>query len=192
MTLRPAVGVTGGQVAIIMEDDVAPYFMPMWTHSLADVVTAANSGGNWSAIQLHWLNQYDFEMPPPEALVGGLLERRNIWLASAAAYMISRRGMEKVLDRWFTGRGADSFVVPETEGGQLAIDCRYYGGDVFLNEHYLAWPAMFLTHESDAPEDDAHGYYAAHRRMNSKMWENWMTVHRRRYFKDMVYQEKLL
>jgi hypothetical protein len=153
-TIRGAY-LAGDEMALLLEDDVAPYFMPYWTISLQGLVDLASMADTpWETIQLH--SHWDRGDPlwnltaNANYLIGGhLLETR--FRHSAAAYIISRRGMSKIMDMFFSNHTSQGVLRlarrepdnPDWDGGP---DSDGYLPTA-ITSNLVAVPNPFMTHD---------------------------------------------
>jgi len=104
----------GEEIALIMEDDVAPYFMPYWTFGVMTLLTTLENHP-WESIQLQYtVGQRAWDPPPSEHLLGGNLYK-VLFQWGAGAYLISRKGMDKVLEHFFTNKTVTGKIIPVTD-----------------------------------------------------------------------------
>ena len=124
------------EAAIIIEDDPAPYFMPYWTQGIGDILTTLKTVP-WDSVQLQYtFGVRAFDPPPARELLGGNLYKVSFqW--GTGAYIISREGMKKVLDKYFTSRTAEGKIIPaaNAEGRATVIDDDFF--PPVLKNHYV-------------------------------------------------------
>lgn len=148
--------VNGDREALIMEDDMAPDLMPYWTFGIGDLLdTLQRHDPDWDCVQLQYLMTSDkrevyerwmFEVKESELLEGRLWRKEFQW--ATGAYLVSRKGMEKVLQRHFTDLSAKSKVNLLHEPGpwgDLAVDMSPYYPTLF-KRNYITVPAMFMPY----------------------------------------------
>jgi len=174
----------GKEVVLIMEDDTSPLFMPFWTKGIGDVLKAVyKKAATWDSIQLSYIvnaKARPFNPPSsPDELVGGVLLKTDYqW--GTGGYLVSRRGMEKVMREFFTDMTNKALIIPSMktreEGDAVAIDTGYLY-DVFT-DNYVTVPAMLvpeITHstypDSDRRERDHAASNAFHWTLWSKQWK---------------------
>jgi len=133
-------------VALIVEDDISPYFMPYWTKGIGDIIKALE-GKPWDSVQLSYVHnpQRPGFLSSLEEIVDDFLYKRPFeW--GAAAYLISRKGMEKIMSKYYSDK---------TPTGHVVISEQFVGGvdNVYFprtfTEHYETVPAMFGTLAQD-------------------------------------------
>lgn len=171
----------GDQAALILEDDVGPYFVPFWTAGVDEILKILPQG-QWDTIQLGWhlllaLN----DLPSPSELIGGHLMKRT-WAPGAMAYLISRRGMEKIMDTYFTDRSENAKARPAMHGA-LQSDTGYLA-ELFADSNYVVWPPMFVTHGkgSQLGGEERDGFHAEYaEKLFGFMQSDW----RRRVFPSL-------
>jgi len=134
------------EVALIVEDDLSPYFMPYWTRGIGDVIKAL-SDRPWDSVQLQYtLNPQKNRIlhSSTDVIDGFLYKKPYEW--GSAAYLVSRRGMEKIMKKYFSDM---------TTTGNVVIVEQFRGGldnVIFprtFTEHYQVVPAMFCTLAKD-------------------------------------------
>jgi hypothetical protein len=177
----------GDEVAFILEDDIGPYFMPYWTIDVRGIIHTLKDK-DWDTVQLGYFPRWDFDKESfrKEPLLGGHLLHNKLQY-SLAAYLISRRGMEKVVDRFWSDRTASSTAVPNTDYPTAVDDDGYFRG---LLDNYLVHPAMFMPHgkETSITSDSkqAQERLDEHRVFVSELWSHWPPEIQSRYFKDLA------
>lgn len=123
--------------------------MPLWEFGIGDVVDAVvRHNPGWHSVQLQYglvpkgrPGHLDVEHMEEGSLIEGkLIKVPYQW--GAGAYLISRKGMEVVLDAYATNRTAQSALRPKCEG-KYAIDSPVYYYDLFT-ENYMTLPQMFM------------------------------------------------
>jgi GR25 family glycosyltransferase involved in LPS biosynthesis len=137
----------GHKVVMIAEDDLSPLLTPCWTSSIRDLVKDAE-GTDWDLIQLGWLVvknasiYHAVEWGPNKRLI----KQQNQY--GAASYLISRRGMEAIMDLFFTDKTstglAKVFTEPDT-WGNIVVET-YLGK---LTNLYVAMPSLFIVETFD-------------------------------------------
>ena len=139
---------------------------PFWTGSLIDLVNEAvnYSNGSWEVVQAAWIwgmdeNLYDRSVHPFGPARHVLPKRFQF---GTSAYIISKRGMEKILDAYFT----EDWTNPPSERGRssraLHLRCRSY--------LYVAVPSFFTIEGSDttiSTGDESHRRLSSHRESNN-------------------------
>jgi len=166
--------IDGNDMAMIVEDDITPLLMqvhiqlifcvssfvlsypnislhrhrPFWTGSLIDLVNEAvkYSNGSWEVVQAAWIwgmdeNLYDRSVHPFGPGRHVLPKRFQF---GTSAYIISKRGMEKILDAYFTDR-TESGQIRLRKGGNQA-ELYIYGA---VSNLYVAVPSVFTIEGSD-------------------------------------------
>lgn len=101
---------SGDDMAMIMEDNVAPHLAPYWLRSIKDLITLT-SNQPWHILQLSHANGRDLPASHPWR---DHLKLRGPDSEGAAAYVISRAGMEHVVERYFRADG--TIRLPLTRG----------------------------------------------------------------------------
>lgn len=88
-------------VAMIIEDDLTPFLVPYWRWSLREVVALMDhEEPSWYILQLTHIDRG--VAVTQELVADGLFERRPFCFG-AAAYVISRAGMEYIISKYFDG-----------------------------------------------------------------------------------------
>jgi len=177
----------GDEVALILEDDVSPLFMPYWSIGIGDVLDLLE-GKEWDTVQLsytavqHPQTACPFPgVPQHEELLGGhLWQLPYQW--GTAAYLISRRGMEKVMKKYWSIDDNDGVkVIPAIEGN-LAMDSDAYY-ETLMTDNYIVFPAMLATHGSGS----MCGEYGDSllQMSNDNQWRHWQDHLRQRHSQDL-------
>jgi len=95
----------GDNASLIMNDNIAPHFMPFWTSGIKDILRDLGTR-HWDSVLLH----YTTNTTAPNFARAGQLVGENLYSLShqkeAGAYIISRKGMEKVIKKYFTTTAA--------------------------------------------------------------------------------------
>ena len=164
----------GDEVALIMEDDIGPYFMPYWSLGIQDIVDLADTTV-WDTIQLSYFPRKSGLTITRHGLIGGHLLKREFQYGTGA-YLISRRGMEKVMDTFFTNRSPDALVVIPL-GNALEIDNPPYF-PTLMTDNYLTLPAMFAVHATGSTSGQEND--VIHQDGNKLHWGYWQESHRER------------
>jgi GR25 family glycosyltransferase involved in LPS biosynthesis len=146
MAIRQAY-LEGHEVVMIAEDDLSPVLTPCWTSPIFDLVKDVEAKA-WSIIQLSWLVVKDkaiyhtADWGPNRRLVA----HPNQY--GAAAYLISRAGMEGIVDRFFTDRTATGLVkvFAEPDSWKNIVVETYLGK---LPNCYVSMPSLFLVETHD-------------------------------------------
>ena len=139
----------GAEAALILEDDTSPFLMPYWTESMADLIAQTNSS-DWGIIQVGFTVGKTPKPYQNKDIKWGQEGRRVIpsvggfeW--GAFSYVISRKGMEYVLDRFFEGdRTAEGKVAAMYEGWAAPVE--YYLDKV--PNPFIAMPPLFMAETS--------------------------------------------
>ena len=176
----------GDEVGLVLEDDVAPSFMPYWSIGLGDVLDLL-TGTPWDTVQLSYTSVEHPEarcpfpgVPQHDVLLGGHLWKLPYqW--GTAGYLISRHGMEKVMNKYFESLTAESLAIPAIEGN-LAMDADAYYHSL-MTENYIVFPAMFATLGTGS----MCGEYGDSliQVSNDNQWRHWQDDLRRRYSQDL-------
>ena len=137
----------GHDAVMIVEDDLSPLLTPCWTSSIRDLVKDAEKM-DWNLIQLGWLVVKNVsiyqavEWGPEKRLV----KQQNQY--GAAAYLISRTGMEAIMDLFFTDKTsaglAKVFIEPDA-WGNIVVET-YLGK---LPNLYVTMPSLFVVETFD-------------------------------------------
>lgn len=176
----------GDDIALILEDDMGPWLMPYWTVGIGDLLDIFKvTTTDWDSVQLfyHTVGTGYEEPQNRHELLGGYLQKRH-WLFSTGAYLISRRGMKKVMQKFFTNATRTGLALPSIEPGVVRnMDTDAYYGRL-MTENYICYPAMFLTHarvstifdgkEMDPVENNHH------------LWLPHKTLVREKYFPEIA------
>lgn len=126
----------GHKKAIIMEDDVTPYLVPYWRKSPKDLVALMDrQHPSWHILQLTYVDQIQRQA---NKTAEGFFEIHRFRFG-AAAYAISRAGMEEVLSLFLTPEG--TFRLPVTSLNIL-IDVSVLNQ---VSSTFVASPALFTT-----------------------------------------------
>ena len=176
----------GDEVALIMEDDVAPYFMPYWSIDLGHVLHLLQVQ-EWDSVQLSYtaVDHPQAQSPFPGVPDYGSLLGGHLWKLEyqwgTAAYLISRQGMEKVMRKYFDSVSMDSWAIPAVEGN-LAMDADAYYHSLMTN-NYVVFPAMFATYGTGS----MCGEYGDSllQMSNDNQWGFWQDHLRRRLSQDL-------
>ena len=166
--------IDGNDMAMIVEDDITPLLMqvysssysafrlssfltqtfllhrhrPFWTESLIDVVNEAvnYSNGSWEVTQTAWIwgmdeDVYDRSVHP---FSPGRQVLRKRFQFGTSAYIVSKRGMGKILDAYFTDR-TETGQIRLRKGGDQA-ELYIYGA---VSNLYIVVPSFFTIEGSD-------------------------------------------
>jgi hypothetical protein len=191
-TIRDAY-LAGDEMALVMEDDIAPFFLPYWTVSLQGLVDILEGSDQaWDSIQLHAITVptdriWETAMNASQLLGGQLLKAK--WRWSAGAYLLSRRGMEKVVDMFFTDRSSDGGVLLRMSHDNYADagpDSRYYL-PAALQNNFIVMPSMFLTHDVSSHFGALRGFdtVTGFQDVHKRMWRLHIDVLQRRTYPEL-------
>lgn len=92
----------GNTMAMIVEDSIAPYLVPYWRKSIKELVALVESDQRWHILQLNQARGVDL---PGDHVARDYLQRRGVDRGAAAAYVISRLGMEYIVAKYFRADG---------------------------------------------------------------------------------------
>ena len=141
----------GHDLALVLEDDMAPDLIPYWEETLHQVI--AKLPEDWTVINLN---------PSCELKKLSSYSKRHCW--SAEAYLINRKGMEHIL-KFKTG-GVWTFPKPEygrCSGG--ASDCVIYAA--IPGAYSYNYPLFFSSPlPSDVGNSDVRSYLKSNRKVN--------------------------
>lgn len=154
----------GLDMAMFCEDDVTPFLIPYWTKSPRELISIINdhhngSGDDWHILQLSnveargydpltgnrekWLKRVvgPLELHPSsveeiKGRMGGQLLKEKYWWG-AAAYIVSRKGMEYLVTKYFTKEGLIHFPLDSRN----RVDVEVLPS---VPTTYIASPALFL------------------------------------------------
>jgi GR25 family glycosyltransferase involved in LPS biosynthesis len=162
---------SGAEVALILEDDAVPDLAPWWPQSLEAYI--ASLPDDWQLSQLSWTTQEDrasqkyaaseeFQRQALNAVNGSKhFSPQAFW--GTVAYLIHRRGMERVMSQlWQKDKG-------QFDVSQMAARCKYFtaddcllscstwpelahwlpGRELMLDKTYKAVPPMFTSYQDD-------------------------------------------
>jgi hypothetical protein len=174
--------VSGDEMALFLEDDIAPFLVPMWTQSVSEIVDlVAKHDPGWSTIQLGYFWKSEWGVPT-ENIAGRV--HRTPFVIGACAYLMSRRGMERAMDMWFTNRTAEAVAVP-VENGWSSIDDDSWFIKAFHDDNYIVYPAMFVTHEAETNQG-GEDRLAHHRNMNAHMWVQVIKSFQKEFYNELL------
>lgn len=147
----------------------ARYVRPFWTSSIPDLIREANEyfGAKqaWTVLQLGWIWHQENDM------YGGFAptwERRlfpafSLW--GAQAYVVSRHGMEAMIDRFFSDRTAESMVRLLEGVGVVEFYFESLGNETML----VALPSLFTVDGTTSTVEPSNPYRRElHRESNNR------------------------
>ena len=120
---------------------------PYWTSTIPELLREVE-GKEWHTVQLGWLavkNEHIYKKVawgPNKRLV------EEEFQYGMAAYVISRKGMEAVMEKFFVDKTPNGLVKPLLEPSRqqlLLIECYFEK----LNHNYITMPALFPTDTFD-------------------------------------------
>lgn len=142
---------------------------PFWTNSLVDVINEAGnySAGTWDMVQMAWIWGMDETLYDRDAHNFGpdrhLLQTR--FQFGTSAYVISKGGMGKILNAYFTDR-TETGQIRLRKGGDQA-ELYIYGA---ISNLYVAMPSFFTIEGSDTTisvGEESQRRLSSHRESNS-------------------------
>lgn len=156
----------GHDVALILESDASPGLAPWWTQSIEEFTESLPD--DWETAQLQWTSVLDAEHAGWKKVSGSLkysnAQQRFLPGSSwgAVAYLIHRRGMEKIISRMWNAR-QNKFDL-----SSMRKDCPVLTADdcllnfspmspwspgssgPMITRNYMAVPPMFTSYDHDS------------------------------------------
>jgi len=151
----------GAETALILEDDATPDLIPTWTKEMDEYILKLPE--DWTIVQLSAIGSEDearelfYEWQRHRASAPGrllsTLPKGFTEIGSTQAYLISRRGMKKLVDSYRAPRTGRIDLCKAT---CVEFDECFLADGVGLNSDYrIATPPLFVPRAKDANKGDA-------------------------------------
>jgi hypothetical protein len=131
---------------------------------------------------LWWATEAGTAPPENATWVGeNLIKSPYLW--GTSAYLISRQGMEKVMQKHFPEGGADAPLVLTFEGEVTIDGTGYYGG--MMKENFIVYPGMFITHSKQSTIQTDPWHFGFHTKMGAGHWMESIRRWQSKYYPEL-------
>jgi hypothetical protein len=144
----------GHEMALVLEDDVTDELIPLWVHPLETITSALPS--DWALLQLHLITgdkMWEGMRQEWEHNGAPIAFKQTSVHWGAAAYLIHRRGMKKLLDVFRNDEPDAEFPFKVPEIPNIEREYADFRGDVgvlykFVSPAFVATPPLFTEEDT--------------------------------------------